>query len=339
MPSDQLTKQLQLFFQTDQFEISLLADGASPSKYYRLDFEERLYFPKKRIVLMTVPLKEMNILTDYMHIDFYLTRMGIPTPKVYEMKRQFGWIFLEYQNLPTLEEYLNQKPERIPIVIADLVEFLIHIQERCHFEENCPAFQRHLNAEKYKYEFDFYVHEQLLNNYFAAQLNEHELQVFDSFSAEVSQSLDIPEMVFVHRYFQSKNIFYDETKKDVPFKIADFQDARAGSPIYDLISCLWDSYIPIPENVRESLLDKFLTYQIKTRSRLTRKNFRKLVDYTIIQRKLHDAAVFADNYNQTKNARFTSFIAPAIAMAVARMDSYKNFKEVIPFFKRHGENE
>jgi aminoglycoside/choline kinase family phosphotransferase len=338
MSSDQLTHQLQAFFQTDQFEIVPLTDGASPRKYYRLDFREKLYFPETRIVLLTVPVKEIKILTDYMHIDFYLTRMGIPTPKVYEMKRQFGWIFLEYQNLPTLEEYLNKKPERIPTVIADLVEFLIHVQERCHFEENCPAFQRHLNAEKYKYEFDFYVREQLLGNYLAEQLNERELRVFGSFSAEVSQSLDIPKMVFVHGYFQSKNIFYDESKKDIPFKIADFQDARAGSPIYDLVSCLWDSYIPIPENVREGLLGKFFSYQVKAGSRLKKKNFQKLVDYTVVQRKLHDAGVFAYNYHQTKNARFTSFIAPAVAMAVAKMKSYNYLKEVIRIFNRQGEN-
>jgi aminoglycoside/choline kinase family phosphotransferase len=273
-----------------------------------------------------------------MHIDFYLSRMGVPTPKVYEMKRQFGWIFLEYQNLPTLEDYLNKSPDRISEVLSDLTDFLILMQERCQFEENCPAFQRFLDAEKYQYEFDFYVREQLFTNYFNKNLSELELRVFNSFSAEVSETLDFDAKVFVHGDFQSGNIRYDGRRKDTPFKIADFQDARSGSQVYDLVSCLWDSYIPITENLRETLLDKFFNYQVKAGSRLTKKKFQKLVDYNVIQRKLRDAGAFAYDYHRTIDERFPSYIRPAIQMAVDKIKKYDNFKEVVHLFERQRED-
>jgi len=289
-------------------------------------------------MLMTIPVNEIKTLTDYMHIDFYLTRMGISTPKVYEMKRQFGWIFLEYQHQPTLQEYLKQKREKIPYMIDSLIDFLIYMQERCQFEERCPAFRRFFDAEKYRYEFDFHVREQLLSHYFKHDFSEKELQVFNSFSAEVSETLDIEAKVFVHRDFQSSNIFYDETRQDIPFKIIDFQDARYGSPIYDPVSCLWDSYIPITEDVRESLLEKFFNYLIKTGTRLTNNKFQKLVDYTVIQRKLHDAGAFAYNFHRTRDVRFTAFIHPAIQMAVEKMKGYNSFNEVVNIFEKQREN-
>lgn len=334
MSTAQLTNQLQTFFKTDQFEISQLSGGASSRKYYQLSFEEKLYFPESQIVLMTIPVKEIKTLTDYMHIDFYLTRMGVPTPKVYEMKRQFGWIFLEYQNVPTLDAYLKEKPERVADVLAELIDLLIYMQERCQFEENCPAFQRFFDAEKYRFEFEFHVQEQLLSNYFKHDLSDTELQAFNSFSTEISETLDMKAKVFVHRDFQSSNIFYDETGHDIPFKMIDFQDARAGSPIYDLVSCLWDSYIPIPEDVRESLLEKFFDHLAKASTPLANNKFRKLVDYTVIQRKLHDAGAFAYNFHRTNDARFTNFIQPAIQMALEKMREYNSFKDIVNIFEK-----
>ena len=336
---DQLTSQLQVFFKTDQFEIAQLDGGASSRKYYKLDFAEKLYFPETQIVLMTVPVKEMKTLTDYMHIDFYLTRMGIPTPKVYEMKRQFGWIFLEYQDLPTLNDYLIGQHEKASDVIASLIDFLILMQERCQFEENCPAFQRSFDVKKYQYEFEFHVRERLLSRYFNHDLSEAELKIFNSFSTEISKTLDIDTKIFVHGDFRSSNIFYDGSSEDMPFKIIDFQDARSGSPIYDLVSCLWDSSIPITEDTRQQLSKKFFNHLTKSGTTLSKEKFQKLADYTVIQRKLREAGALASSFHRTKEEGFTSFIHPAIQMAIDKMKGYDSFNEMCSIFQHLGENQ
>jgi aminoglycoside/choline kinase family phosphotransferase len=211
------------------------------------------------------------------------------------------------------------------------------IQDRCQFEDHCPAFHRFFDKEKYLYEFDFHVKNQLLSKYFKLNLNKKEQKDFRDFSVEISQTLDISEQLFVHRDFQSSNIFYDEAKKSSPFKIIDFQDARSGSSIYDLVSCLWDSYITIPEDLRNQLLEKYFEYLRKRGTSLTKNDFQKLVDFTVIQRKLHDAGAFAYNYHRFNEEKFTSFISPAIQMAVEKMKLYNSFQNVIKIFEKTGE--
>lgn len=336
MSTDSLTDRLQYFLGTDQFEIKPLASGASTRKYYKIDLKKKLYFPSKRILLMTIPVEEIDTVTDYVHIDFYLQRMGIPTPKVYEMKKYLGWIFLEYEKNPTLLSYFKKKPDQTEL-IENLIEFLILIQDRCQFEDHCPAFHRFFDKEKYLYEFNFHVKEQLLLKYLKANLNKQEQSDFQDFSFEISQALDISEKVFVHRDFQSSNIFYDQKKKGPSFKIIDFQDARSGSPVYDVVSCLWDSYITIPEDLRNRLLDKFFKHLKKSGTSLTKNDFQKLVDFTVIQRKLHDAGAFVYNYHRFNEEKFTSFISPAIQMAVEKMGLYSQFKNVIKIFEKTGE--
>ena len=337
MSSDSLTDRLQYFLGTDQFEVKPLAGGASSRKYYQIDLKKKLYFPSKRILLMTIPLEEIDTVTDYVHIDFYLQRMGVPTPKVYEMKKYLGWIFLEHENSPTLLTYLQKNSAQTDKLIENLIEFLIHIQERCQFEDHCPAFHRFFDKEKYLYEFDFHVKNQLLTKYFKLHLSKEEQNDFQNFSLEISQTLVISEKVFVHRDFQSSNIFYDRTKIENSFKIIDFQDARSGSPIYDVVSCLWDSYITINEELRNRLLEKFSLHLKKRGTLPTKNDFQKLVDFTVIQRKLHDAGAFAYNYHRFNIDKFTSFISPAIQMALEKMKLYDQFKNVVKIFEKIGE--
>ncbi len=337
MTLDNLHQQLQTFFRTDKFEIKPLTGGASTRKYYEINFKKKLYFPSKRILLMSIPVHEIDSLTDYVHTDFYLNRVGIPTPRLYEMNEQFGWIFLEYQNNPTILQYLKNNPNETPTILEKLIEFLVVIQERCQFNEQCPAFRRCFDREKYLYEFNFHVKEQLLFSYYKRQLSEQQFNDFQQFSVEVSETLDTEDKVFVHRDFQSSNIFYDEAQDDLPFKIIDFQDARYGLRVYDLVSCLWDSYIAIADDLREALLEKFFQHLTNQGTSRTKSEFQKLVDYAVIQRKLHDAGAFAYNFNRTGENKFKSFISAAIQMAVDRMKQYDHFREMTQIFEKIGE--
>lgn len=333
MDITKLTEQLQDFFGTDQFQIKPLKVWASARKYFEIDLEKKLYFPSKKILLMCAPLAEIQMITDYVHIDFYLNRMNIPTPRIYEMNKHAGWIFLEYQNHPTMRDYLQKNPGKTSSLLEKLIDFLIRMQDQCQVDEQCPAFQRFFNTQEYQDEFDFYVHQQLLERYFNRNLTEQEIKEFQTFSSEINCTLDIDEKVFVHRDFQSSNIFYDASQKQTPFKIIDFQDARFGSPIYDLVSALWDSYIEIDGNLRDRLLTKYSKTLGNKGTSLPLSDFYKLVDYSVIQRKLRDAGAFAYNYLRFKDKKFAQFISPAIQMALNKMKRYTQLNSAIKIFE------
>lgn len=332
---DKLHSQLYDFFQTDEFEIKPSASGASTRQYYEINFEKKLYFPSKKILLMQVPPEELKTLIDYVHIDFYLTRMGIPTPRIYEMKKQFGWIFLEYQNKPTVLEHLVNKSDEISGILEKLIDFLILMQERCRHDDQCPAFQRSFDREKYLHEFED-VKERLLSSYYNFQLSKLELGDFREFAKDISVMLDTEDKVFAHGDFQSSNIFYDD-KNDISFKIIDFQDARYGAPVYDLASCLWDSYIPISDDNREGLHEIFFEHLKKQGTSYSKKDFQTLVDYAVIQRKLHDATVFAYDFKRNGDKTPTPFISASVQMAVDKMKKYNHFKKVMKIFEQAGD--
>ena len=96
-------------------------------------------------------------------------------------------------------------------------------------------------------------------------------------------------LYFVHRDFHSRNIML----KDEDLAVIDFQDARLGSPSYDLVSLFYDSYIPFTVEAREQLLSAAIqqlstTVDTKTMGRIN--NNWKLV---LLQRQLKVLGSFA----------------------------------------------
>lgn len=327
-----LREPLSRFFQTADFTIAPLPGGASSRRYYKITFSgDASYFPAPAVLLTVIPPEEPAVLTDYVNIAYYLKRTGVPIPALYEINCAEGWVFSEYLELPTLEEHLRRSPQGIEKVLPEVLQFLLEIQHRCAFEAHCPAFQRRFDYQKYMFEFDFHLREQLLNFYYQ---HHYDSAVLQDFSHRISAALDIDLPVFVHRDFQSSNIFYDSAAPTSRFKIIDFQDARRGSPLYDLVSCLWDSYIPIGEELREELLKEYFRHLPELSIEWEWKYFEKIADYTVIQRKLHDAGAFAYNFRRFGSKRYVGFIETAVEMALAKMWKYREFAHACKIFER-----
>ncbi len=157
---------------------------------------------------------------------------------------------------------------------------------------------------------------------------------FLQFAAEISETLDIPEKVFVHRDFQSSNLLCANNGIPSHFKIIDFQDARLGNPIYDVVSLLWDSYIDIPEKLREEILERYFFKLKKLDYAWEPNDYRKMVDYAVIQRKLHDAGAFAYNFHRFKSEKYISYIPGSIQMAIDKMEKYPDFLPMVKMLNK-----
>ena len=75
--------------------------------------------------------------------------------------------------------------------------------------------------------------------------------------------------------------------------VIDFQDALMGPATYDLASLLRDAYIELDEALIDRLIDRYLD-QVATHGqvRTNREAFRRLFDFTSIQRNLKAAGRF-----------------------------------------------
>lgn len=326
----ELHQRLSAFFQTSAFNLTPVEGGASSRSYYKIEFTEKSYFPEDTIIVMVAPREDVRMLVEYAHIDYYLRRMKVNTPRLYEINRLEGWIFLEYVTAPTLEMYLKANPGTMESTMTALIDFLFSIQQKCKWEKQTPAFQRRFDYEKYMFEFNFHVKEQLLTFYFKQDFN---FKTLSKLAHEICSVLNISNPLFVHRDFQSSNIFADASTTTPPtFSIIDFQDARHGTPVYDLVSCLWDSYIDVPASLQKALVDRYYDYLKEQKIDWSRDYYQQMIDYSIIQRKLHDAGAFAYNYRRFNDKKYLRFIPRTMEMVVSTMEKYTYFDEARALF-------
>lgn len=331
----QLKLQLREFLGSDNFKIELLKCGASVRRYYLLKMGENNYFPDRNVVLMNVPTDRLEMLDDYLNISYYLRRHGIARPQVYELHRDQGWIFVEHGQGECLDVFLKKDPKHpLRNLYFQLIDFLLDLQHRATPENHCPAFNRLFNEDKYDFEFQFHVKGQLLGRHFRYTMSASEERQFEKFAQEISRFLDIKLNLFVHRDFQSSNIFCKQVRSGYKFQIIDFQDARSGNPVYDLVASLWDSYVDLPEELREELLQYYYKRQPFINKNFTPDMYRKWVDYSIIQRKLHDAGAFVYTLFVTKNDGFLQYIDGALQMAVEKMTPYSQLNAVEKMFRK-----
>ena len=331
---DELKEKLAQFLRTDDFTVTPLAGGASPRKYYLLNFNGTTYFPRPDVVLMYIPHTLPHTADDYVNISYYLRRFHIAHPIIYEVNRAEGWIFVEPARGETLDKYLNRHPEEIPRIYPALIEFLIDLQKRATFEAHCPAFQRYFDREKYFYEFDLHIRKYLLGSYLKPEMTPAEEHLFQELRQHISQYLEEHHPVFVHRDFQTSNIFFDAENPREPFQIIDFQDARSGTYIYDIVSLAFDSYIDLPTDFRRHLLDEFYRKHPILPQLYQPEEYRKRVDYTIVQRKLHDAGSFVRAYKNLDNPDFLPYIEEALQMALKVMEQYPELQKAMPLFQK-----
>ncbi len=325
-----LRNRLKAFFGNEQFNLHQIQGGASARSYYLIDFDGPHYFPKDRILLMSVPQQAQTLLSDFMNIDYYLKRSTVNTPRLFEMVKPEGWAFVDYIPTPTMEQYLRKNLDQIPSVLSRAVDFLIELQRKCHFEVHCPAFQRRFDFEKYEFEFNFHLNEQLLNFYLKV---EPDAGMMAAFKKELCGTLDIEETIFVHRDLQSSNVFFEENGNGGLFHLIDFQDARYGTPLYDLASLLWDSYLPISDDVRQPLIERHYASLKDIGIEWDRDYYDKILDYSVIQRKLHDAGAFAYNYRRFLSNRYVGYIGEAVDMSLKKMRKYPALQAAAEFLE------
>jgi aminoglycoside/choline kinase family phosphotransferase len=323
-----------------EFALEPMPHGASVRRYYLLQFNEAGYFPNKNVVLMQVPLNRCEMIDDYFNISSYLSQYKVPNPGIFEYLPQYGWIFLELARGTTLDEFFrnNDVHEKENIYIQ-LLDFLIKLQSTTGYEKNCRAFRRRFDREKFQFEFQFHLKEQLLEKYFGHSFSSSEKKRFDQFSEDISSYLDVNLPTFVHRDFQSSNIFYHPQQGDPDFQIIDFQDARNGHPLYDLVSLLWDSYVDLPEETVNLLTKYYYANHSMIRKQFSEIEFEKHIDYLVIQRKLHDAGAFAYTFFLTQNGNYIQYIREAISMAQSKIMKYNYWPNISDIFQKIMETE
>jgi len=111
--------------------------------------------------------------------------------------------------------------------------------------------------------------------------------LLESFSLIAKEVLSQPQGIFVHRDYHAKNLMID-TQDEIA--VIDFQDAKEGALMYDLVSLLRDVYVRLDAKEVERLV--LLFKQLKG-IEVDEVTFMRWFDFTGLQRHIKILGIFA----------------------------------------------
>ena len=181
----------------------------------------------------------------YLDVTRLFLANGLPVAKVITYDEPLGIIVLEDMGDTILRDVLTSATaEKREHLIEEAVALIARIQAATGsaFETGSVAATLRFDTEKLMWELDFFR-----THYFETlrrrPLASIEKSQLDSEFLKLSRELESRASVLCHRDFHAANLMLDSEGK---MRIIDHQDARIGSPAYDLVSLLLDRITELP---------------------------------------------------------------------------------------------
>ncbi len=238
------------------FVIESIRPEASTRRYYRVQFAD----PKRAasFVLCAGPPIPEPPADDFLSISKFLHARQIPVPEIVGIDAEQGLILQsdggrrDLHDL--LKELLQQRaaargPERKPTpemdrAIEEQLFPALDVLARIHEQPAPdPVRSRFFDKEKLLWEMEF-LKSKLETRCEKLSITSPFTFEFEMFLQELCARLGAAEpRVFTHRDFHGKNILM---RDGGGICVIDYQDARMGTPWYDLSSLLFDPYVQLP---------------------------------------------------------------------------------------------
>ena len=181
----------------------------------------------------------------YLDVTRLLLSNGIPVAEVIAYDEELGIIIQEDLGDTILRDVLTASTEsQRDELINDAIRLIARIQAATNnaFETGSIASKLKFDTEKLMWELDFFR-----THYFETlrkqPLPEVEKAGLNAEFLELSRELESRASVLCHRDFHAANLMIDSYGR---MRIIDHQDARIGSPAYDLVSLLLDRITELP---------------------------------------------------------------------------------------------
>lgn len=284
--------------------VLLLGDGSSRS-FYRALFSDRSF------IIVSDPVWTQT--QDYPAHQSFLKKIGIPVPDFFVDDPKNGFLLMEDLGDELLQHRINSSQDKKFFWLEKATILLAELHGKSYpVPPKLPVFSRSFDQKKYFDELSFtfeHLHQKLLG------LSAPDIALNQNISDFCKKIASVGPSVFAHRDYHCRNLLV----KNESLMMIDFQDARMGSPHYDLCSLLYDAYIDISEIEKNALLqiyEKTLrTYPVF--QSIDWKNFESSMKNIAFQRTLKAAGSFASFYTRFGKDSHLGYIIPALKSALA----------------------
>jgi NDP-sugar pyrophosphorylase family protein len=227
----------------------LIGTGGSDRRYFRSKNVN------KREVLMQSHNDDPDFERQIEYTRFFL-KHGVPVPDLISVNpEERRAVFQDLGDL-TLYSWLKCRREREDVeniyrqVLDALV--LVHMSATAHIDE-CPLLKdRIFDYEYFRWETEYFIERFVMG----VMNREVDIHTFEKEFHALAQRADSFPTTVIHRDFQSQNIMIPD---DGTPRLIDYQGARIGPPGYDVSSILMDPYHRLDDDMREGLLNFYIS--------------------------------------------------------------------------------
>lgn len=302
-----------------------LEGASSDLKYYRIKEDDI-----SMIFLETVG--EKSIFRSFIHIGRFLKEKGMGVPEIYYYDLgQCVALIEDLGDTSLYSEFSDGRNKGQFIAFYQRVlETLAEIQVRgAKGMKQCPMLKDKIFDYRVLCWETSYFKRYFLQRYCNLSIENEER--LDREFKYLAQSLAREPLYFMHRDFQSQNVFI----KDGKIRLIDFQGAHQGMLHYDLVSLLKDAYIVIPDHIRKRLMDYYLDIlKSQWKLDLDRERFEITFSLAGLQRNMQALGAFSFLSLVKGKERFRQYIPAGVnylRSALKEIPGFDTLKEILTF--------
>ncbi|MFQ5932230.1 MAG: aminoglycoside phosphotransferase family protein [Nitrospiraceae bacterium] len=259
----------------------------------------------------------------------HLASAGVLVPRLFHYDQQAGLLFLEdFGDLTLTHATATLAPQELRELYYLAIDLLATMQVKGTPRETashprCLAFGRAFDVPLLLWEFNHFLEYGVVARRGQPMCADDHETVREEFR-KIAELLAGQPQVFTHRDYHSRNLMVrDAHARTGRLGVLDFQDALMGPTTYDLASLLRDAYVEL----EEALVDELLSYYLERMAEYgmafsDRLDFRRLFDFTSIQRNLKAAGRFAYIDRVKKNPKFLADIPRTLGYVRRNLAKY-----------------
>lgn len=232
-------------------------------------------------------------------------------PRFYYEDAQEGYLVMEDLGDELLQQRILLEPQSKPEWLKTAVHLLATLHQKAFPPpQDLPVASRRFDRAKYAEEMRFTA-EHLVHRFLGLPpLTDEQDKEISAYCESISA---IGPTVFCHRDFHCRNILVHDNQ----LFMIDFQDARLGSPHYDLASLIYDAYVPIEDAFRDELV-KLYREKVKgspLESEIEWGTFENDLKRIAFQRVVKAAGSFASFFTRYGKSTHIPYLIPALEFA------------------------